>query len=457
MSKAFEVGFDGLVGPTHNYSGLSHGNIASTNHRALESNPREAVLQGLEKAKKLADLGLKQALLPPQERPCLTTLRKLGFTGTDEAILARVACDEPAVLSAVSSASSMWTANAATVSPSADTADGRVHFTAANLVAKFHRSIEPDTTSRILRAIFKNPKHFAHHEPLPRAPQFGDEGAANHTRFCADYSARGIEFFVYGKQGLHHTDAHGHATAEPKKFPARQTLEASRAIARLHQLDPSCVVFAQQNPEAIDAGVFHNDVAGVGNQGVYFYHENSFSADNQVMEELSTKYLKTCGRDLTTIRVPAAAVSLQDAVKSYLFNSQLVSLPSGKMALILPEECKTNSAVAAYLSDTLPHHADVIQETLYFDLKQSMRNGGGPACLRLRVVLTEEELLAAHPGVFMNDQLFGTLTTWAKKHYRDRLALKDLGDPKLLMESRQALDELTTILGLGSIYPFQQP
>lgn len=448
MSQAFEVNFDGLVGPTHNYSGLSHGNIASTSHRALDSNPREAVLQGLEKMKKLADLGLKQAVLPPQERPSLATLRKLGFTGSDESVLTRAAQDAPEILSAISSASSMWTANAATVSPSADTKDGKVHFTAANLVAKFHRSIEPETTSRALRAIFKDEKHFSHHEPLPSAPQFGDEGAANHTRLCSEYADRGIEFFVYGKHGFG-------AGPEPKKFPARQTLEASAAIARLHGLDPSRVVFAQQNPEAIDAGVFHNDVAGVGNQGVYFYHEDSFVGGDEAIQELSKKYLNSCGRELVAIQVPASAVSLQDAVKSYLFNSQLITLPSGGMALVLPEECKSTPSVANYLKELLSQRGDLIREAMYFDLKQSMRNGGGPACLRLRVVLKENEIRAAHPGVFLDEALYKKLTSWAQKHYRDRLALDDLRDPKLLTECRQALDELTSILGIGSIYPFQ--
>jgi succinylarginine dihydrolase len=283
----------------------------------------------------------------------------------------------------------------------------------------------------------------------------GDEGAANHTRLCSEYADRGIEFFVYGR--------HGFGTGvEPKKFPARQTFEASAAIARLHGLDPSRVVFAQQNPDAIDAGVFHNDVAGVGNQGVYFYHENSFVGGDEAIQELSQKYLKCCGRELIAIQVPASSVSLQDAVRSYLFNSQLISLPqsgtaSGGMALILPEECKNTASVASYLKELLSQRGDLIRQAMYFDLKQSMRNGGGPACLRLRVVLKENEIRAAHAGVFLDDALYTKLTSWARKNYRDRITLDDLRDPKLLTECRQTLDELTGILGIGSIYPFQLP
>jgi succinylarginine dihydrolase len=84
-----------------------------------------------------------------------------------------------------------------------------------------------------------------------------------------------------------------------------------------------------------------------------------------------------------------------------------------------------------------------------------MNNGGGPACLRLRIVLTEAELAAAAPGVFMTDALYVTLVEWVKRHYRDRLAPDDLADPELHSESRAAGDELTKILGLGSLSPFE--
>ena len=182
--KAFEVNFDGLVGLTHHYAGLSYGNVASTSNKNSVANPKQAAKQGLQKMKTLADLGFKQAVLPPQERPHVGVLRQLGFSGSDSQVIAQAAKQAPALLSAVSSASSMWTANAATVSPSADTADRRVHFTVANLNNKFHRAIEAETTSRTLHAIFNNPAHFAHHEALPQQSLMGDEGAANHNRLC---------------------------------------------------------------------------------------------------------------------------------------------------------------------------------------------------------------------------------------------------------------------------------
>lgn len=450
MTKAFEANFDGLVGPTHNYSGLSFGNVASTSHRAAEANPLQAVLQGLDKMRDLAKLGLKQGVLPPQERPDIPALRRLGFTGSDKAVLVAVASQAPELLSAVYSASSMWTANAATVSPSADTRDRKVHFTPANLISKFHRSLEPAVTGLVLKKIFKDPSCFSHHDPLGGGPSWGDEGAANHTRLCAEYGGKGLEFFVFGRYGLKTGEA------EPRKFPARQTFEASEAVARLHGLSRQAVVFGQQNPEAIDAGVFHNDVAGVGNQGVYLFHERAYLNSEALIGELQSKFSAICGAELKVFQVNSREVSLDDAVRSYLFNSQLVTLSPGHMVLVAPIECRETPSVARYLEKVQSGELAPIREVRFMDLRQSMRNGGGPACLRLRVVLTEKELKGVQKKVLMNDKLHGQLTLWAKKHYRDRLTLDDLRDPKLIRESRAALDELTKILGLGSVYPFQR-
>ncbi|AIL62968.1 N-succinylarginine dihydrolase [Pseudomonas alkylphenolica] len=445
--KSFEVNFDGLVGPTHNYGGLSYGNVASQSNSQQASNPREAARQGLAKMKALMEMGFQQGVLAPQERPDVGALRRLGFSGTDAEVIQRAAKEAMPLLVASCSASSMWVANAATVSPSADTADGRVHFTAANLNCKYHRSIEHPTTSRVLGAMFADSKYFAHHAALPAVAQFGDEGAANHTRFCRSYGEAGVEFFVYGRSAF---DTRYPA---PQKYPARQTLEASEAVARLHGLSEEGVVFAQQNPAVIDQGVFHNDVIAVGNGEVLFYHEDAFLETEAMLGQLQAKLAKR-GGNFKAICVPRSAVTVEDAVRSYLFNSQLLSRADGSMLLIVPEECRNNERVWAYLS-ALTGQGGPVAEVKVFDLKQSMQNGGGPACLRLRVALNETELAAVNPGVIMTAPLYDTLTQWVDKHYRDRLSEADLADPQLLLECRTALDELTQILKLGSVYPFQ--
>ena len=446
MSTAREYNFDGLVGPSHNYAGLSFGNVASFNNVKSVSNPREAALQGLAKMRALAARGFAQALLPPQCRPNFALLRSVGFTGSDSEVIARAYRDAPSILACAYSASPMWTANAATVSPSADTADGRTHFTVANLNSKLHRSYEHVQTERTLRAVFKDPQHFAVHDALPGTPAFGDEGAANHTRLCAQHGSAGVELFVYGRVEF---DANAPA---PKRFPARQTLEASQAVARLHGLHDKRAVYLQQDPDVIDHGVFHNDVIAVGNGNVLFYHQQAFADEAGGLADLR-RAMAEVGTDLTAIRVDTGAVSVQDAVTSYLFNSQLLSKPNGWMALVVPQECHENPAVARYLQGLI-ESGGPIDELISFDLRQSMRNGGGPACLRLRVALTEAESAAMHQGVVMTEQLYESLVIWVEKHYRDQLSPADLADPSLAIEVHTALDRLTEILGLPGLYAF---
>ncbi|WP_306523860.1 N-succinylarginine dihydrolase [Rheinheimera sp.] len=445
--KYFEANFDGLVGPTHNYAGLSVGNVASLNNAKNTSSPKQAALQGLQKMKALADLGMVQGVLAPQERPDVYTLRRLGFSGTDAEVIAKAAKQAPSVFRAVCSASSMWTANAATISPSKDTKDGKIHFTPANLTNKFHRSLEPETTGRILKAMFNNERHFSHHQHLPDNDHFGDEGAANHTRLCSEYGETGVELFVFGRYAFDYNKP------APRNFPARHTFEACEAVARLHGLSDDKVVYIQQSPEVIDQGVFHNDVIAVGNQNVLFYHQQAFVDSTQKLDEVKRKFGDKS--ELHLIEVLDHEVTVQQAIQTYLFNTQVITLPSGEMAIIAPTECRDHPQVAAYL-EQLTGRGTPIRQVHYYDVKQSMRNGGGPACLRLRVAMSEAEKQAVNPNVLLDDNLFARLNQWVNSHYRDQISEADLADPLLLNESRAALDELTKILQLGSVYQFQR-
>lgn len=460
-AQSFEANFDGLVGPTHNYAGLSYGNIASQGSAQASSNPKQAALQGLQKMKSLSDLGLIQGVLAPQERPDVHTLRQLGFNGTDAQVLEKASRENPALLAACSSASSMWTANAATVSPSADTQDNRVHFTPANLNNKFHRAIEHPVTGRILSRVFNNDEYFCHHTALPNQDAFGDEGAANHTRLCTDYHQPGLELFVYGRSAFN-----PHLPA-PQRYPARQTLEASQAVARLHGLSEHNTLFIAQNPAIIDQGVFHNDVIAVGNQNVLFFHESAFLDSKATLAAIQAKLpssrltgsgvknTELANNELYFIEVSEQEVPLADAISSYLFNTQIVTISPGHMVIIAPLECAHTPSVSAYLDKLLSLNTP-IKDVHFMDVKQSMRNGGGPACLRLRVALNQAELAATNAACLLDETLFTRLNSWVETHYRDRLSVSDLRDPKLLQESRSALDELTQILNLGSVYEFQR-
>lgn len=349
-----EINFDGIVGPSHNYAGLSLGNIASASHKGDPSFPRAAALQGMAKMRgNLGRLGV-QGFLLPLPRPNHGLLRALAVDpASDRALLA-----------AAWSASSMWTANAATVSPAPDCADGRCHLTPANLVTMVHRAQEWPDTQRQLRIAFGNQDHFCVHDAVP--PTFGDEGAANHMRLCEGHGAPGVEVFVYGERG--------------GKFPARQHIEASRAVARLHGLDPARCVFIEQNPAAIAAGAFHNDVVAVANESVLFAHELAF-ADRQGAYDA----MRAAFPALQVVEVPDSAVSLAEAIRTYLFNAQLLTLPEGGMALVVPGECRESQPVWSWCEDMAASNGP-IRQVIPVDVRQSMANGGGPACLRLRVV-----------------------------------------------------------------------
>lgn len=435
-----EINFDGIVGPTHNYSGLSYGNVASIKYKQQASNPKQAALQGLAKMKYLMDLGVVQGVLPPQERPHISTLRQLGFSGSDEAILTKALRETPQLFYACCSASSMWAANAATVSPSADSCYGRLHITPANLISKLHRTIECPVTAAVLRQIFPEERGFVNHPALLSSVALADEGAANHTRFCRQVDEPGVQLFVFGRYAFENAP-----TLSPARFPARQTYEASSTIARLHKLDPEAVVFAQQSPQAIDAGVFHNDVISVGHQNLFLYHEDAFVNTPQVIEEIRMKVAATCETEMQFIKVSADEIPLSDAVNSYLFNSQIVTAPDGSIHVIAPTECLEIDSVKNFLEQRVLPFAKIH----YFNLRESMRNGGGPACLRLRVVLNQKELAAAHAPVFLTPQLYSMLVVWVERHYRDRLLPEDLADPQLLRENRAALSDLAQLLQLG--------
>lgn len=445
--SAIEANFDGLVGPTHNYAGLAPGNLASAKNQGSVASPRAGVLEGLAKAKRLADAGLAQGFLPPQERPFIFGLRQLGFDGaTDGAVWEAAYRADPVLALNMMSASSMWAANAATVSPSADTADGRLHFTPANLLTALHRSIEGFQTYRALQRIFPAESVFAVNSELPHHASFADEGAANHVRLCADHGAPGVEIFVYGRDAFEDWEG---------RFPARQTRQACEAVARRHGLDPARTVHIRQSRAAIDAGAFHNDVVCVGNGPVLFFHELAFEDKDAALEAI--RRAADGLFDPVFVEVPDAEVPLGDAITSYLFNSQLLTWPGqGRQVLLAPQETEETASTRAFC-DRMTAGNSPIGEVQYAGVRQSMRNGGGPACLRLRVVLTEEERAAVNPAVWLNDALYETLTGWAERRYREELGPADLGDPALVRESQAALDELTQILKLGpDFYPFQR-
>jgi succinylarginine dihydrolase len=419
MSTLVEINFDGLVGPSHNYAGLSLGNLASAKHGGSVSYPRAAALQGIGKMRHNMALGLVQGLLCPLPRPNQAFLGALGITEpADET--------ERRLRAAAWSASSMWTANAATVSPAPDTADGRCHLTAANLVTMPHRSQEWPDTVRQLRLAFADSAHFAVHDAVPAC--FGDEGAANHMRMGTTHAAPGLEIFVYGKTG--------------GAFPARQHEQASRAAARLHGLDPARCLFVEQSGEAIAAGAFHNDVVAVANERVLFTHELAFADP-----EGTYAAIRAALPEAEIVIVPASAVSLADAIASYLFNAQLLTLPGGEMGLVIPLEAWEHPAVRAWLDGMLASNGP-IRRVLPVDVRQSMANGGGPACLRLRVVA---DPATVDPRFLLTEARADMLEKLIAKAWPEQIDPADLGRDSLAASVIAARAALLDALDLSAL------
>ena len=410
-----EVNFDGIIGPSHNYAGLSFGNLASTRNAGQVSQPRAAALQGLDKMRANLALGLAQGIFVPLRRPNEDWLRALGTTFGES---------DPPLAAAAMSASAMWAANAATVSPAPDTKDGRTHLTVANLRTMPHRSHEWPGTLAQLRIAFGDGKHFRVHDPIP--PAFGDEGAANHMRIASAHGEAGLELFVYGVTG--------------GAFPARQHLQASKAIARLHGLDPARTLFVEQSEEAIAAGAFHNDVVAVANENVLFAHELAFANRDAIVS--------FCERGLPgfeLVEVPAAEVPIGDAITSYLFNAQLVTLPDGEMTLVVPTEARETPTVWSWIERHLAGNGP-IRRVEVVDVRQSMANGGGPACLRLRVVADPHTI---DPRFIVDDSKLDLLSDIVRRNWPVEIDNADLLNPALVRDVESARGALLDGLDLA--------
>jgi succinylarginine dihydrolase len=411
-----EINFDGIVGPSHNYAGLSFGNLASTRNVGEVSKPRAAALQGVEKMRSNIRLGLAQGIFLPHPRPHREWLESLGTT-IEEA--------EPKIAANAMSASAMWAANAATVSPAPDTADGKCHLTVANLRTMPHRSHEWPATLAQLRLAFAN-SAFAVHPPIP--PAFGDEGAANHMRLATGYGDPGVEIFVYGVSG--------------GAFPARQSLEASKALARLHRLDPARTLFVEQSEEAIGAGAFHNDVVAVANQRVLFAHEKAFANREQLLADCERLFL-----ELQLVEVSESDVPLADAVSSYLFNAQLVSPPGGETTLVVPEESRETPSVWSWLQRHVAGNGP-IRKVEVVDVRQTMANGGGPACLRLRVVA---DPATVDPRFLVDEAKLDRIAAVVERTWPEEIHSAELQDAKLVAAAEKARAALLDELGLSEL------
>lgn len=423
-----EVNFDGLIGPTHNYAGLAEGNLASAANEGAASRPRAAALQGLEKMRLVLRLGVMQGFFPPPLRPSTALLGPLGYGSHEDAALAKVADEDPLLLAALLSGSSMWTANAATVVARPDSGDGRVHVIVANRATALHRSIEAAEQQALFATLFGDAQSFALHPPLPAGPFLADEGAANHMRLAAHHGAPGVNIFVVRPD-------------EPGRFPGRQHPRASHAVARLAGCAPERTIFVPQSRAAVDAGAFHNDVVAVANERVLLFHPQAYDDPDRLAANLARLL-----PDL--VAIPVAGITLAEAVDSYLFNSQLLTRPDGGMTLLMPAEIGRHAAVTAAV-DTIVAADNPIDQALTVAVDESMRNGGGPACLRLRVPLNARDISRIDQRFLLDEKRIDRLAALVERHWPERIAPTDLADPALWAQARAAHAALDALIGPG--------
>jgi succinylarginine dihydrolase len=416
--KNIEINIDGMIGPTHHFGGLGVGNIASHASQNQFSNPREAALEGLAKMELVAGLGVPQFYLPPPTRPNWRWLEAIGYSGDRHDLLRRCYDESPRLLSAAYSSAFMWTANAATVAPASDTSDGQLHLVPANLCSNLHRGQEAAERRDQLRNMFRDVSNCFVHEPLPSVWAMRDEGAANHMRLCGPDGRNAIHLFVYGQSN----------ESKPAKFVARQSEQAARSVARRLGLRDDDCVFVQQTSQAIDAGVFHNDVIAMSNDAVFIYHELAFENSDSTIECIKQKFQRKTGVSLFCRRVSESELTLAEAVQSYLFNSQLLSAgkEGGDMELICPSNCRDSKAAGDLIRGWIEEDGCPIRYVRYLPLGQSMKNGGGPACLRLRVMLSPTQQMGIDDQFMITNDKLIKLRREVNKWYPVAIELSDL-------------------------------
>lgn len=426
---------DRIVGPTHHFGGLGVGNVASQNHAGQISNPRAAALQGLDKMRLVAGLGVPQLILPPQPRPDFTLLKALGFSGSPAEMLKSALSEDPVILSAAASCSAMWTANAATVTPSCDTDAGCPVLTVANLSASLHRSIESTHTLKDIASLFRS--GFDVRPALPGGAPMRDEGAANHMRLSGSDGKSGLNVFVYGD-----------GPPEPQCHWPRQTKAAGQAIARSHGLQESDVFHFKQHPKAIDAGAFHNDVVAMSHQDLLIHHELAFAPESyQEIERLERRFENVIQKPLRILTITSNELKLDDAIKTYFFNSQIVTASQSgntKWTILCPVQVQQNPVTHELVNRLC---AEQIFHAVHFvDLGQSMDGGGGPACLRLRVPLSEQEFGHLATSALWTESRDSDLRAIIKERYPSELKIADLADIEICQKALETQEVIAQCL-----------
>ncbi|RAP29456.1 hypothetical protein DID78_03615 [Candidatus Marinamargulisbacteria bacterium SCGC AG-343-D04] len=421
------VFIDGLMGPSYHFGGLSLGNTWSETHFKEISFPKKAALEGLHKMFEVYSLGLHQYVLPPVRKDVSALFRSLGYDHFNSESLRELFSVNPYFVSSVFSSSSAWLANIGHVTPACDSFTHKMNVTPANLNYCFHRSCDVEGYRDLLSTLFENCHDVVLHRPITSS--FGDEGSANTVRLSAS-SGEGFFLYVYGKT-VDRTYSH--------KYPARQSKEAFDILVKQHHVSRKFVM-VQQSQEAIDAGVFHNDVICFGLENLLIVHESAFENQEEVMSYVKELYEETFSEDLQVIVISREMMSLEEAVKSYFFNSQLLPLSDGGFHCFVSTHSRKYSALEQVLQYIQSECSRFSYS--YVECDESIKNGGGPACLRLGFVASEHDRKLLNDAFLLTQERYDFLYSFISRHYPDEMQFEQLRDYEFLCECREIVDSL---------------
>jgi succinylarginine dihydrolase len=258
-------------------------------------------------------------------------------------------------------------------------------------------------------------------DALPSSQPLRDEGAANHMRLCGSGNNRNRAVHVFVHEPASESDS-----LSPLRYVSRQSVVASHHVSRKLTLAEEKCVFIEQSQRAINAGVFHNDVIATSHGNLLLCHELAFTNTPQSIERMSEKYRQVVGEELICEIVTESMLPIEESVRSYLFNSQILSKSDGSFHLLCPSECGESERVRTVIEGWLASESNPISSVETIGVQESMSNGGGPACLRLRLDVDEEQVSQLEPRWRFTPERHSEIARWIDNYYPARLCIDDL-------------------------------
>jgi len=117
------------------------------------------------------------------------------------------------------------------------------------------------------------------------------------------------------------------------------------------------------------------------------------------------------------------------------------------MTLVVPSECQDNQPVWNWLQQMLAGNGP-IRHVKVVDVRQSMANGGGPACLRLRVVA---DPATVDPRFMLDDAKAEAMEKVVAEFWPEQINPADIGSESLAATIRTARAQMLDLLGLTEL------